>query len=369
MTACRKPLGRLALAVTLSVLIGPDTARADWENPADRYLDAYKPYEAATCPLADSAIKHFVYFARDRESLRNHPLLRQPKIRGAQVMYIWSELEPRRDEYDFASIDEDLQYLEAHGKTLFVQLQDATFYDRFQPAPDYLRSPEFDGGVVAQRDDDGEAEGWVVKRWNPAVRARFAKLLAALGERFDGRVEGLNLQESAIGVTPGDEPGFTAPIYVESLRANMRALKNAFPNSTTLLYANFMPGEWLPWEDEGYLRSIYRYGEEIGVGLGAPDLMVRRKGQLNHALAMMHENDFSVPLGIAIQDGNYIGHTGADGSVADQVRPARRNLVPMLYEFARDFLEVDYLFWVNQVPYFEEDVLPCLSPASAEASE
>ena len=92
----------------------------------------------------------------------------------------------------------------------------------------------------------------------------------------------------------------------------MLALKKAFPRSAKLQYANFMPGEWLPWEDEGYLRSIYEYGESIGVGLGAPDLMVRRKGQLNHALAMMHENEFTAPLGIAIQDGNYIGQTGAD---------------------------------------------------------
>ncbi|GAL34706.1 hypothetical protein JCM19240_4256 [Vibrio maritimus] len=34
-------------------------------------------------------------------------------------------------------------------------------------------------------------------------------------------------------------------------------------------YANFMIGEWLPWEDKGYLKSIYEYGQQIGVGLGA----------------------------------------------------------------------------------------------------
>ncbi len=104
----------------------------------------------------------------------------------------------------------------------------------------------------------------------------------------------------------------------------------------------------------GYLRSIYQYGEEIGVGLSAPDLMVRRKGQLNHALAMMHENNYSVPLGIAVQDGNYIGQTNSD-----QVIENRKNIVPLLHAFARDFLKVQYMFWVNQEPYFREDVLPC----------
>ena len=131
-------------------------------------------------------------------------------------------------------------------------------------------------------------------------------------------------------------------------------LKKAFPLSTTMQYANFMPGEWLPTDDKGYLRSIYRYGEKIGVGLGAPDLMVRRKGQLNHALAMMHENNYSVPLGIAVQDGNYIGQTGTT-----EIIDERKNIVPLLHAFAKDFLKVKYMFWVNQEPYFEQDVLPC----------
>jgi len=61
-----------------------------------------------------------------------------------------------------------------------------------------------------------------------------------------------------------------------------------------------------------------------------------------------------VPLGIAVQDGNYIGQTGSDRVVQD-----RENIVPLLHGFAREFLEVSYMFWVNQAPYFEEDVLPC----------
>jgi len=89
--------------------------------------------------------------------------------------------------------------------------------------------------------------------------------------------------------------------------------------------------------------------------------MVRRKGQLNHAIAMMQENEYAVPLGIAIQDGNYVGQTGADGAIADEVRAQRKNLIPMLYEFARDFLKVGYMFWVDQHPYFDEDVLACLA--------
>ncbi|GAL34705.1 hypothetical protein JCM19240_4255 [Vibrio maritimus] len=82
--------------------------------------------------------------------------------------------------------------------------------------------------------------------------------------------------------------------------------------------------------------------------------MMQRRGQLNHALAMMHENEYTVPLGIAIQDGNYIGQTN-NTEVVDK----RQNIVPALHSFADSFLHVDYMFWVNQEPYFEQDVLPC----------
>ncbi|MEM9523588.1 MAG: hypothetical protein AAF982_06290, partial [Pseudomonadota bacterium] len=157
-----------------------------------------------------------------------------------------------------------------------------------------------------------------------------------------------------IGVTGATDPGFSPARYAAALKTNMRALKSAFPNTTTMQYANFMPGEWLPWENAGYLQGIYAFGEEIGVGLGAPDLLIRRKGQLNHALAMMHEGEFSVPIGIAIQDGNYIGETGTNRYVGN-----RNTIVPKLHAFAHDFLDVDYMFWANQQPYFDEDVLPC----------
>src|SRR5690606_25860872 len=130
-----------------------------------------------------------------------------------------------------------------------------------------------------------------------AVQKRFAALLAALGDRLDGRIEGINLQESAIEVSSKSDNTFTPAKYVAALKNNMTALKKAFPRSTTMQYANFMPGEWLPWEDKGYLREIYAYGEEIGVGLGAPDLMMRKKAQLNHPIAMMHETRYTVPLG------------------------------------------------------------------------
>ena len=73
----------------------------------------------------------------------------------------------------------------------------------------------------------------------------------------------------------------------------------------------------------------------------------------------MHEGQYTVPLGIAIQDGNYIGETGK--AIEKRTNNVGTNIVPMLHEFAEDFLKVRYMFWANQEPYFEKHVLPCFS--------
>ncbi|WP_106793988.1 hypothetical protein [Aquimarina sp. Aq78] len=336
----------------------------NWKNPSEKYQDAYKKYINFTCPIPHDNILHFVYFSRDRELIVNHPLLSMHRFQGAQIMYSWKELEPKKGQYDFSIIKEDIAYLKKHGKKLFIQLQDVTFDKRYKAVPNYLLTDEYDGGAVFQFNDDGEPKGWVAKRWNKKVQERFAMLLRALGDEFNKKIEGINLQETAIGVSNKTDFSFTETTYLQGIKSNMLALKKAFPNATTMVYANFIPGEWLPFDDKGYLKGIYKYGEDIGVGLGGPDLMVTRKGQLNHALAQMHEGRFTVPLGIAIQDGNYISKTGADNDYeenSDKGNNDRKNIVPMLNAFARNFLKVSYIFWANQKPYFNEDVIPCFS--------
>ena len=336
------------------ICISYTPVQAQKKNRSERYADAYKKYLTAACPVEKDSIRHFVYFARDRELIKDHPFLSHSMFKGAQIMYAWRDFEPEKGKYDFSILKQDYEYLRKYKKKLFLQLQDVTFNPRYKAVPDYLLTTEYDGGAVLQYNDDDSPGGWVAKRWNKKVRKRFELLLKALGKEFDGKLEGVNLQETSIGVK---DPGFSQMDYVTGLKENMLALKKAFPTSTTMIYANFIPGEWLPGDDKGYLRGIYQYGEQIGVGLGAPDLMVTRKGQLNHALTMMHEGHFSVPLGIAVQDGNYIGETGDIDE--ETKKKTHNNIVPLLHAFAKDFLKINYMFWVNQEPYFKTDVLSC----------
>lgn len=353
---------RTAIFFGLSMLCTMGALAQGWNNPADKYADAYQDYSDAFCPIGQDGISHFAYFTRDRGRMRGHAFLEHERFKGAQIMYAWRQLETAEGVYDFSIIRSDIDYLKSHGKKLFIQLQDVSFTAGYKPLPDYMLTEAYEGGLVPYR-ANGATIGWISKRWHPKVQARFHALMTALGEAFDGEIEGINLQETAIDVAPETDPSFAPALYAQAVQNNMRALKSAFPTSTTLQYANFMPGEWLPWEDEGYLRGIYETGEEIGVGLGAPDLLVKRRAQLNHPIALMHEGTYTAPLGIAIQDGNYVGGTGADAHFQSRNEGGleTQSQVPMLQAFAKEFLRVDYMFWVDQAPYFENQVLPCFA--------
>ncbi|MFN7937004.1 MAG: hypothetical protein U0R19_27020 [Bryobacteraceae bacterium] len=287
------------------------------------------------------AQSHYVFFNRDRERIREASFLEARGVTGAQLKYTWRELESRRGEYDFSAVRADLEFLTARGKRLFVQLQDSSFDDSIVNVPEYLRA----SGVARQyleRDGKQVPDGWVARRWDASVRTRFHLLLAALGKEFDGKIAGINLAETSIGVTTAD---FDPRAYRDAVLDNVRALKKAFPRSVAMQYANFMPGEWLPGDDHGYLRSVYAEAIRTGAGVGGPDLLPKRKGQLAHAYPLLREAAGKAPTGIAVQEGNY-----SEGSSVEE-----------LYRFAVETLRVDYVFWGAESPYYERDVLPLLA--------
>jgi len=95
-------------------------------------------------------------------------------------------------------------------------------------------------------------EGWVARRWDPAVQERFRQLLLALGKEFDGKVEGINLRGDRGGIWRERKvvsKRLHPAAYRDAVITNMIALKRAFAKSVTMQYANFMPGEWLPGND------------------------------------------------------------------------------------------------------------------------
>jgi hypothetical protein len=131
-------------------------------------------------------------------------------------------------------------------------------------------------------------------------------------------------------------------------------MKSAFKKSHCIQYANFMPGEWLPSDDQGYLKSVYQSAVDLGVGVGGPDLLPFRKGQLDHSYPLIRNCVGKIPTAIAVQEGNY-----------GQKDPETKQpiTVAQLDEFAENNLKVDYIFWSTEEPYYTKDVLPFLKKA------
>jgi hypothetical protein len=328
----------------------------------DRTLRGRKNAAAIGATTGEKIVHNFVYFGQDRDKLRHATtFLSSPGLEGAQVAYTWKELEPRKDVYDFSVIRDDLSFLASNDKKLFIQIQDVSFYADRINVPDYLINDSAYGGGANRdydfKDDDANedhpvAGGWVARRWDPAVQERFHKLLAALGEDFDGRVEGVNLPESSVGFgnTGRHFPkGFTFQRYRDALIENIGAMKKAFPNSVTIQYGNFMPGEWRPTNDKGYLRAVYDAAVRLKVGVGGPDVLPFRPGQLKGPYPLVREAAGRVPVGMAVQDGNFGDINPKTGKPASFLEMLR---------FARDYLSADYIFWGTEEPYYSRDVVP-----------
>jgi len=315
---------------------------------------------AAVPSITAKPLHHFVYFGMDREKISaNKSFLETRAFEGAQIAYFWRQLEPSKDEYDFSLIRNDLALLTRHGKKLWVQLQDVTFSERWNPVPKYLlQDPQYHGGANHQysykNNDEKTAtvDGWAARRWDPAVQDRFHKLLLALAKEFDGRIAGINFAESSVSFGESGRlypEGFTPEIYRDALVTNMKALKRAFSKSIALQYANFMPGEWRPTEDKGYLRAVYEAARDSKVGVGGPDLLPGKPGQMGSSYSLIRELAGKVPVGIAVQDGNY-----------EHVNPktGKRITITELVEFATDYLKADYIFWCTEEPYYLNDLVP-----------
>ncbi len=307
----------------------------------------------------ESPPENFIYFGRDRDRIVEPEFLLNEGVVGAQLKYIWRELEPERDRYAFDAIRSDLEYLERHRKRLFIQLQDVSFDTAIVNVPDYLREdPEFGGGVAIHTADHGELgrlpEGWVSRRWDSAVRERIARLLEALAAEFDGRLSGINLPETSVGFGGDPEqwpPGYSPGEYYASIRELMTAARGAFEISDVIIYANFMPGEELPDDDRGYLKGVYEHADQIEMGVGGPDLLPNRWFQRQNSLPLIAARAPGTVAGVAVQSGNLEDtnrQTGERVSVAE------------LYEFARDELRLDYIFWGMQEPFYARDILPFL---------
>jgi hypothetical protein len=131
----------------------------------------------------------------------------------------------------------------------------------------------------------------------------------------------------------------------------MTMAKIAFPHSVVILYANFMPGGWPHRADKSYLQSLYEFASKNKIGMGGPDIKIYKQPFMNHNYKFLREYTNLITSGVAVQEGNY-----------EELNPksGKQVTVTEIYDFANEYLGLDYIFWCTQEPYFTNDLLPFL---------
>jgi Tfp pilus assembly protein PilW len=126
-----------------------------------------------------------------------------------------------------------LESVESFNKELSVQIQDRSFYLPNNLVPQHVRGlAEYDNGSIIQCDGHSWntefiPSGWAASQWNARLRGRFQLLLAALAERFDDRIYGMNLPETAIGVNE-TQFNFSSAEYVDGTLENAEFARSVF---------------------------------------------------------------------------------------------------------------------------------------------
>ena len=291
--------------------------------------------------------QNFLYTSSD--DLTQLAALERSDIGGVQVVYSWKSLEIGKDQYDFSQIEKDLNYLDGLHKKLFIQIQDRFFEIKHKNVPRYLlEEPVYGGGLAPQVDNPGENKpegyGWVAQQWNPAVRERYQRLLAALAQKFDGRVFGINLPESAVGVDiERDRTGFSCEKYFAAELANIKFARDAFKKSHVVQYANFWPCEWD--NDKKYMSRTFEFAQANGIGLGGPDIVPYKQGQMKNSYPFFNKYKGRLSLvAMAIQE-----------PTLTYTNPQTRK--PFTREefvaFAENYLGVDIIFWSTTSPWLQ----------------
>ena len=289
----------------------------------------------------------------DADDMSDHrDMLARPDIAGGQIIYPWRLLEPRKDHYDFSKLEQDLALAQSLHKKLWVTIGDRTFSLKWKGMPDYLgEDPRYQGGTVFQYDYPGTKpgtnktpNGMVAMQWNPAVRARYQKLLRALAARFDGAIYGIDLGETAMSADlPEGEKGFTCDGYFDAEMKNITVAREAFHKTAVAMFANFWPCEWN--DDHRYMSRAFAYAATHDLGIGGPDIYPFNRAQMMNAYRFLNEYRGKlkhVAMSVQKPDLDFID--------AKTGKPFTKD---SFTSFARDYLGADIIFWAYTSPWLQ----------------
>ena len=187
-------------------------------------------------------------------------------------------------------------------------------------------------------------QGWVAQQWNPAVRERYQALLAALAKRFDGKVHGVNLPETAIDLSTKKPPkGYSCDSYFAAEMQNLEFARKTFTRSHVVQYVNFWPCEWD--NDHKYMSRLFEFAHANRIGLGGPDIVPWRKGQMKNAYPFFNKYKGRLALvALAVQEPTL---------TYKNPRTRKPFSKTEFVQFAEDYLGADIIFWSVKSPWLD----------------
>lgn len=235
---------------------------------------------AVTAAAVDWSPGHYVIIGTDSTRQRDTFLASATAkpFTGIQRKYDWYSFEGAKGDYraGFALLDDDLRAAAKAGKKLLAMVQYKQFGRTPHAVPDYMLKP----GPWCVGGTCGEYEmsnGVTAILWQPGVAERLHAWLAAMGAHvaaspYRSTFAGIVLPETALseGKQPLASIGYTQPVYLHAIEANLLSLIAAFRNKPIFQYINFFP----PNKDAGiYLEQLADFAvAHPNVGLGCPDV-------------------------------------------------------------------------------------------------
>lgn len=314
---------------------------------------------------------HYLRMSVNYDHEQLDKLKNQQNLKGAQIMYFWSDIEVAEGVYDFTQIEKDLKYLQSMNKRLIIEISTVVFNTNskkvFRHAvPNYmLNEVKYDGGE-SYYGPDGKFPRRGIKLWNVEVSKKLGALYVALGERFDTEqfLEAINTSESVAAVETYGDPflpvrgdiffeGYTLEKYVYAYKKQLAVMKQAFPNTSVIGYVNFLKFNWVQGQTKRSeldgIKNIMDFAVELGAGLGGPDLTIpfaRNRHGKKYKLTPSYEYLVSykdlVPLSMSV--------------MWQSLREADEGYwtVDELYDYGVNKLGLNYITWMNR-PYNQHE--------------
>ncbi len=258
----------------------------------------------------------------------------KPGMKGIVKRYPWRDLEPTEGQYDFSQIESDLMLVASQGMQLIVLIVDKTFqFDAAHPIP----TPDYLSGDQHIRPN--KPGGFTAVRWSPLMLARMNALIVALGNRFDANpnFEGIATQESAPGMETADriDTGYTPEKYRDALISCLTSATQSMPHSRVFWSMNFLP------DGQSYLSDIASAVQSLGVVMGGPDVLPDSDPLIRLTYPLYTEFNGKMPLFTQVEQSVYRHEHEGDSF------PTKYWTMPEIFEFSRDDLHVNYIFWVR----------------------